>query len=42
MLTVVTVLFSGWLLAATLGTWAYFASENTNRSKLPLSPGSLK
>lgn len=27
MLTVATVLFCGWLLAATLGTWAYFAGE---------------
>ncbi|WP_157464558.1 endonuclease [Crocosphaera chwakensis] len=27
-LPVVLVLVFGWLLAATLGTWAYFANEN--------------
>lgn len=28
MLTVGIVLCGGWLLAATLGSWAYFAGEN--------------
>lgn len=26
MVILASVLFSGWLLAATLGTWAYFAA----------------
>ena len=27
MFTAVTVLIFGWLLAATIGTWAYFAGD---------------
>ena len=30
MLTLSIVLFGGWLLAATIGTWAYFAGEATS------------
>jgi hypothetical protein len=30
MLTVAIVLCSGWLLAATIGTWAYFAGEGSS------------
>lgn len=29
MLVVAIVITSGWLLAATIGTWAYFAGEDT-------------
>lgn len=29
MLIVAIVITSGWLLAATIGTWAYFAGEGT-------------
>lgn len=36
MLTVFAVLILGWLLAATIGSWAYFAGNSTNRSKFPL------
>ena len=33
MLILTCVMASGWLLAATLGTWAYFAGDaNLNRS----------
>ena len=31
-LPVVSVLVVGWLLAATLGTWAYFANEKKTES----------
>jgi hypothetical protein len=27
MLTLAVVFFTGWLLAATIGSWAYFAGE---------------
>lgn len=29
MLTLAVVVFTGWLLAATIGSWAYFAGEGT-------------
>jgi hypothetical protein len=32
MLTLAVVLFSGWLLAATLGTWTWFAAQNPSRT----------
>lgn len=32
MVTVASVILSGWLLAATLGTWAYFAGEGRSDS----------
>ncbi len=28
MMTVVAVLLLGWILASTLGTWAYFANQS--------------
>jgi hypothetical protein len=34
MLTLAIVFFGGWLLAATIGTWAYFAGEG-DPSKAP-------
>lgn len=35
MLVVFSVLILGWFLAATIGTWAYFAG-NTNKDSLNL------
>ena len=38
MFTVVAVLILGWLLASTIGTWAYFAgraNENDESFRLP-------
>jgi len=32
MLTVVAVLIVGWLLASTIGTWAYFAGKSDDES----------
>ncbi len=32
MLTVVAVLTLGWLLASTIGTWAYFAGKSDEKS----------
>ncbi len=32
MLTVAIVITGGWLLGATLGTWAYFAADNPSRT----------
>jgi len=32
MLTVAAVFILGWLLASTLGTWAYFAGQSNNES----------
>jgi hypothetical protein len=31
MLTLAVVFFGGWLLAATFGSWAYFAGEGASR-----------
>lgn len=36
MLIVATVLILGWLLAATIGTWAYFAGNSNDSSSLVL------
>jgi hypothetical protein len=33
MITVVAVLLLGWVLASTIGTWAYFASESNKKDK---------
>ncbi len=32
MLTVAAVFILGWFLAATIGTWAYFAGQSNNGS----------
>jgi hypothetical protein len=34
MLILACVVFTGWLLAATIGTWAYFAGEGETDSFL--------
>lgn len=34
MLILACVVLSGWLLAATLGTWAYFAADGSLTSSL--------
>jgi hypothetical protein len=36
MLTVAAVLILGWLLASTIGTWAYFAGKPNDEAKFPL------
>ncbi len=36
MLTVAVVFIFGWLLAAMIGTWAYFAGKPELDSKFPL------
>lgn len=36
MLTVAAVLILGWLLASTIGTWAYFAGKPDEESKFAL------
>ena len=36
MLTVFAVLIFGWLLAATIGSWAYFAGNANDNSKFAL------
>jgi hypothetical protein len=33
MITVVAVLILGWVLASTIGTWAYFASEPNKKDQ---------
>lgn len=35
MLTVSVVIFGGWLMAATLGSWAYFAGEQPSEQQQP-------
>lgn len=32
MLTLAVVLLSGWLIAATIGTWTHFAAQNPSRN----------
>jgi hypothetical protein len=36
MLTVFAVLILGWLLASTIGTWAYFAGKSNDESTFAL------
>lgn len=36
MLTVFLVFLLGWLLASTIGTWAYFAGRSNDESNFPL------
>ena len=36
MLTLAAVIILGWLLASTIGTWAYFAGKPEEQSKFPL------
>ena len=36
MLTLATVIILGWFLAATIGTWAYFAGKPELGAKFPL------
>ena len=30
-ITLIAVLVAGWLLAATIGTWAYFAADSNSK-----------
>lgn len=36
MLTLAAVIIVGWLLASTIGTWAYFAGKPEAESNFPL------
>ncbi len=36
MLTVAAVIILGWLLASTIGTWAYFAGKSDEESQFSL------